>query len=113
MVEPCGADMTDREGLETAAQFFSARDLASPEVIANPHPYYDRLRAASPVYGYFDLPPGTVTGQDAPKTCWAVLRYADVSEAARPPQIFSLADPLQADSSAPTLMLVNEDPPRH
>jgi cytochrome P450 len=108
-----GEAMPDQAGLVTKERAFSAAALASPEVIANPYPFYDQLRAGSPVYGYRDLPPGTVPGQDEPKTCWAVLRYADVSEAARDPATFSSADPLQADSSAPTLMLVNEDPPRH
>lgn len=92
---------------------FAAADLNSPDVIANPYPYYDQLRTASPVYGYADLPPGTVPGQDEPKICWAVLRHADVVQAARDPQTFSSADPLQAGSTAPTLMLVNDDPPRH
>lgn len=95
---------------ETAIQ---AARLNSPEVIANPYPYYDQLRAASPVHGYVDLPPGTVPGQDEPKISWAVLRHADVVEAARDAQTFSSADPLQAESTAPTLMLVNDDPPRH
>lgn len=96
-----------------ASGAFSAADLSRPEVIASPYAYYDRLRPLSPVYGYADLPPGTVPGRDEPKNCWAVLRYAHVVEAARAPEIFSSADPLQAESSAPTLMLVNEDPPRH
>ena len=92
---------------------FKAGDLANPSVIANPYPHYDLLRAGSPVWGYKDLPPGTVPGQDEPKTTWAVLRYSDVVSAAREPLTYSSADPLQAESSAPTLMLVNHDPPRH
>lgn len=92
---------------------FMAAQLNSPAVIANPYPFYDRLRAVSPAYGYADLPPGTVPGQDEPKVSWAVLRHADVAAAARDPKTFSSADPLQAQSTAPTLMLVNDDPPRH
>ena len=100
-------------GVAEVSSIFVAAGLNSPEVIADPYPYYDRLRAASPVYGYADLPPGTVPGQDEPNVSWAVLRYADVAEAARDPQTFSSTDPLQAASTAPTLMLVNDDPPRH
>lgn len=99
--------------LPDASGEFSASELASRKVIANPYPYYDLLRAASPVWGYRDLPPGTIPGQDEPKTAWAVLRYNDVALAARDPLTFSSADPLQSESSAPTLMLVNDDPPRH
>jgi cytochrome P450 len=41
------------------------------------------------------------------------MKYADVAAAARDHQTFSSRDPLQEQSSAPSLMLVNHDDPEH
>jgi cytochrome P450 len=87
--------------------------LARPEAVANPYPIYARYRAESPVPGYSDWPPGTVPGLDEPVRAWALFRYADVLAAARDTATFSSRDPLQEASSAPSLMLVNHDPPEH
>lgn len=87
--------------------------LTTPEGIANPYPLYDRLRELSPVAGYRDWPPGTVPGADEPVTAWALFRYDQVHAAARDSATFSSRDPLQEASSAPSLMLVNTDPPKH
>jgi cytochrome P450 len=87
--------------------------LTTPEGIANPYPLYDRLRELSPVAGYRDWPPGTVPGADEPVTAWALFRYDQVHTAARDSTTFSSRDPLQEASSAPSLMLVNTDPPKH
>ncbi|WP_156297737.1 cytochrome P450 [Mycobacterium paragordonae] len=87
--------------------------LTTPEGIANPYPLYDRLRELSPVAGYRDWPPGTVPGADEPVTAWALFRYDQVHAAARDSTTFSSRDPLQEASSAPSLMLVNTDPPKH
>ena len=87
--------------------------LTTPRGIADPYPLYDQLRAHSPVPGYRDWPPGTVPGADEPVTAWALFRYDHVLEAARDSTTFSSRDPLQEDSSAPSLMLVNTDPPKH
>ncbi|UXA18967.1 cytochrome P450 [Mycobacterium sp. SMC-4] len=87
--------------------------LTTPEGIANPYPLYDQLRSQSPVAGYRDWPPGTVPGADQPVTAWALFRYDQVFDAARDSATFSSRDPLQEASSAPSLMLVNTDPPKH
>ncbi|MGE0214834.1 cytochrome P450 [Mycolicibacterium sp.] len=87
--------------------------LTTPQGIANPYPLYDRLRDLSPVPGYRDWPPGTVPGADEPVTAWALFRYDQVFQAARDSATFSSRDPLQEASSAPSLMLVNTDPPAH
>ena len=87
--------------------------LPKPESIANPYPLYERLRDATPVYGYRDYPPGTVPGQDEAVTAWVLMKYDQVAEAARDHDTFSSRDPLQDQSSAPTLMLVNHDEPEH
>lgn len=87
--------------------------LTTPLGIANPYPLYDQLRADSPVPGYRDWPPGTVPGADEPVTAWALFRYDQVFAAARDSATFSSRDPLQEASSAPSLMLVNTDPPKH
>ena len=87
--------------------------LTTPEGVADPYPIYDTLRAASPVAGYRDWPPGTIPGADEPVTAWALFRYDQVFAATRDTATFSSRDPLQEASSAPSLMLVNTDPPRH
>ncbi|WP_204079225.1 cytochrome P450 [Mycobacterium riyadhense] len=87
--------------------------LTTPHGIANPYPLYDQLRDLSPVAGYRDWPPGTVPGADEPVTAWALFRYDQVFEAAKDSTTFSSRDPLQEASSAPSLMLVNTDPPKH
>ncbi len=50
---------------------------------------------------------------DEAVTAWVLLNYDHVSAAARDHRIFSSRDPLQEQSSAPTLMLVNHDNPEH
>jgi cytochrome P450 len=87
--------------------------LSAQEVIADPYPYYAALRDQSPLFGYSDLPPGTVPGEDAAPASWAVLAHDQVAHVARNPALFSSRDPLQEASGAPTLMLVNHDDPRH
>lgn len=87
--------------------------LPTPAGVANPYPLYEQLRAVSPVAGYRDWPPGTIPGADEPVTAWALFGYAQVFEAAKDSTAFSSRDPLQEASSAPSLMLVNTDPPRH
>ena len=52
-------------------------NLLSPEVTANPYPYYTELRNKAPVIWL------------EPFQCWALSRYADVDFALRNPQIFS------------------------
>ena len=95
----------------SAAELVAA--LPTPETIANPYPLYEKLRPQTPVYGYQDYPPGTVPGQDEPVTAWVLMKYDEVAAAARDHVTFSSRDPLQEQSSAPTLMLVNHDNPEH
>lgn len=92
---------------------FQSKDLYSPEVIANPYPYYDLLRDKPIQYGLEDFPPGTVPGQDAPIPAWVVLKHEDVVHVCRNHETFSSRDRMQEESAAPTLMLVNHDEPRH
>ncbi|MDY6995475.1 MAG: cytochrome P450 [Actinomycetota bacterium] len=87
--------------------------LTTPEGVSNPYPLYDQLRDMSPVPGYRDWPPGTVPGADEPVTAWALFSYDQVFAATRDTATFSSRDPLQEASSAPSLMLVNTDPPKH
>ncbi|MGB3352664.1 MAG: cytochrome P450 [Mycobacterium sp.] len=87
--------------------------LTTAQGIANPYPLYEQLRPLSPVAGYRDWPPGTVPGADEAVTAWALFRYDQIFEAARDTATFSSRDPLQEASSAPSLMLVNTDPPKH
>ncbi|MEM7098662.1 MAG: cytochrome P450 [Pseudomonadota bacterium] len=88
-------------------------DLPLPETIANPYPLYAQLREHTPMFGYQDYPPGTVPGQDDPVRAWVLMKYEDVRAAAQDHETFSSRDPLQEQSSAPSLMLVNHDNPEH
>lgn len=98
----------------TSSTTVSALDLLTTEAgIANPYPLYDQLRSMSPVAGYRDWPPGTVPGADEPVTAWALFSYDQIFEATRDSATFSSRDPIQEASSAPSLMLVNTDPPKH
>ncbi|MEE4146277.1 MAG: cytochrome P450 [Halieaceae bacterium] len=92
---------------------FDATRLTLPEVIANPYPYYAKLRDQPPQFGLLDYPPGTIPGLDPPHPAWVFLRYEDVKEIVINHKVFSSRDQMQEESSAPTLMLVNDDPPRH
>ncbi len=87
--------------------------LPSGDTIASPYALYEKLRPHCPAYGYKDYPPGTVPEADEAVTAWVLLDYAHVSAAARDHRSFSSRDPLQEQSSAPTLMLVNHDNPEH
>lgn len=87
--------------------------LPQGETIASPYGLYDALRPHAPCAGYRDYPPGTIPGHDEPVSAWVLLDYAHVSQAARDHRVFSSRDPLQEQSSAPTLMLVNHDNPEH
>ena len=87
--------------------------LPKPQTIANPYPIYEQLRPLTPAFGYQDYPPGTVPGQDDPVTAWVLMKYDDVVSAAKDHDTFSSRDPLQEQSSAPSLMLVNHDNPEH
>jgi cytochrome P450 len=92
---------------------FSVADMLSPEVIANPYPSYELLRAQPPQFGLLDYPPGTVPGVDTPHPAWVFTRYDDVVGVMKDHETFSSRDPMQEASAAPTLMLVNHDRPRH
>ncbi|MCB1667335.1 MAG: cytochrome P450 [Porticoccaceae bacterium] len=88
-------------------------DMLLPENISNPYPLYKVLRSLPPVKGLLDYPPGNVPGVDTPFPSWVVTRYDDVDYVLQHPELFSSQDPMQANSSAPSLMLVNHDNPRH
>jgi cytochrome P450 len=87
--------------------------LPKGDTIASPYALYEKLRPHCPAWGYHDYPPGTVPDADEAVTAWVLLDYAHVSAAARDHRVFSSRDPLQEQSSAPTLMLVNHDNPEH
>lgn len=87
--------------------------LPTGDTVASPYGLYEALRPFGPVYGYKDYPPGTVPEADDPVTAWVLLDYEHVNAAARDHRAFSSRDPLQEQSSAPTLMLVNHDNPEH
>lgn len=99
--------------MSSSPEAFSVADLIRPDVIANPYPYYALLREQPVQFGLRDYPPGTVPGRDDPRPAWVFLKHADVSAIARDHETFSSRDDMQEGSSAPTLMLVNDDRPRH
>lgn len=105
--------MADDFKLENGIDGFTIDKWLSPEVIQNPYPYYAMLRDEKPQFGLLDYPPGTVPGQDEPRPAWVFLKYADIAEIANAHEVFSSRDVMQEESTAPTLMLVNHDNPRH
>ncbi|MBU1288523.1 MAG: cytochrome P450 [Alphaproteobacteria bacterium] len=92
---------------------FKSKDLYSPDVFANPYPYYEHMRDKPIQYGLEDYPPGTIPGVDTPFPAWVVLKHAEVAEVSKKASVFSSRDIMQEESAAPTLMLVNHDDPRH
>ena len=86
--------------------------LSSPEVIANPYPYYRELRDHSPL-NYIFLPAGTVAGIEEPIRAWALMKYQDVYGALRDHDTFASGRNPLAGKIAPKLALIQDDPPRH
>ena len=89
----------------------TADQLSTPEVIANPYPYYHELREQSPV-NYIFLQAGAVAGIDEPIRSWALMKYEDVYGALRDHETFASRHSL-AGKLAPRLALIQDDPPRH
>ncbi|MEM9725234.1 MAG: cytochrome P450 [Pseudomonadota bacterium] len=92
---------------------FHVKNLYSPEVIANPYPYYAALRDRPIQFGLEDYPPGTIPGVDTPRPAWVILKHEHVFEVCKRADVFSSRDIMQEESEAPTLMLVNHDEPEH
>lgn len=89
----------------------TADQLSTPDVIANPYPYYHELREQSPL-NYEFLPAGAVSGISEPIRAWALMRYADVYGALRNHDTFASSHSL-AGKVVPRLALIHDDPPRH
>lgn len=89
----------------------SADRLSSPDVIADPYPYYHEIREHSPL-NYVFLPAGAVTGMDEPVRAWALMKYHDVYTALRDHDTFASRHSL-AGKVVPRLALIHDDPPRH
>ena len=95
----------------TALTTSNADRLSSPDVIANPYPYYQELREHSPL-NYTFLPPGSVAGINEPVRAWALMKYRDVYNALRDHDTFASHHSL-AGKVVPRLALIHDDPPRH
>jgi hypothetical protein len=92
---------------------FSPDQLNTPAAIADPYPFYRRLRDRSPV-NYIHLPGGIFPGIDEPVRAWALMKYDDVYGALRDHDTFSSArSPLIDKGFFPKLVLITDDPPRH
>jgi len=89
----------------------TADQLSTPDVIANPYPWYHELREQSPL-NYEFLPAGAVSGMNEPVRAWALMRYADVYGALRNHETFASNHSL-AGKVVPRLALIHDDPPRH
>ena len=75
-----------------------------PKYIADPYPFWERLRNEAPVYWS-----GT-------NRFWAVTRYDDVVEVLHDPARFSSgAGPVGSsdESEVPRLPMIQDDPPHH
>ncbi|MCX5725276.1 MAG: cytochrome P450 [Nitrospirae bacterium] len=95
----------------SAMTVITADQLSSPDVIANPYPYYRELREHSPV-NYMFLQAGAVAGASEPVRAWALMKYTDVYSALRNHDTFISHHSL-AGKIAPRLALIQDDPPRH
>lgn len=94
-----------------AEQLSSDIALFGPEMLADPYPYYHRLRAADPVYWH------------APLRAWLVTRYDDVFAALHDPRLSAdRTIAMQAAADRPELRpffafianrMVFTDPPKH
>ncbi len=99
---------------------FTADQLCTPEVIADPFPAYHQLRERSP-FSYVE-PPGAIPGIVEPIRTWALLKYCDVYGALRDHETFSSVRRSalrrwqlehEIPVAIPSVVLVNDDPPRH
>ncbi|MFN8051163.1 MAG: cytochrome P450 [Acidimicrobiales bacterium] len=77
-----------------------AYDPWAPEVLDDPYPYYEWLRANAPAYHVAD------------HDIWVISRYADVVAALRDPATFS-SNQGNSYERRPVPMLVGLDPPEH
>lgn len=74
----------------------------SPEVQANPYPYYAELRRDRPVY------------EVQPFGLWAISRHEDVQFVLKNPHLFSSTGmPAITINGQPTATLITTDPPMH
>ncbi len=76
----------------------------APDYVANPYPYWERLRDESPVYWC------------EPGKFWAITRYDDVLEVLRDPARFSSRGGpagTSEESDMPRLSMIQDDPPHH
>jgi len=86
--------------------------LSTPEVTANPYPAYRQLRDRSPVNFLF-MAAGARQGVEEPIRAWAFLKYDDVYAALRDHETFSSTRFPALRTAFPSLVLLEEDPPRH
>jgi len=96
------ATATEQEKIE----YDPIYDPYSPELMADPYPYYERLREEHPIYYNERL------------DCYVLSRYEDIYRALRKPQIFSSAQGLTPEKDEigtlglpPTFIMM--DPPDH
>lgn len=95
----------------TTTLALTADQLSTPEVIADPYPYFHVLRDQSPL-NYRFLPAGAVWGLDEPIRAWALMRHDDGYNALRDHDTFSSRHCL-VGKIGPPLALINDDPLRH
>jgi hypothetical protein len=100
LAAPDGSDRT-----KTPAPSCDAALLDTPAAVANPYPFYGRLRAQSPVRYQRVFAPG-----EEPRWAYALLRHADVSAALRDHETFSSR---VQGVIAQHLPMLQDDPPRH
>jgi len=92
------------------APSFTPADLTKRPLFADPYPLYHALRVQSPVR-YIGIPASEASGNQ-PVWSWGFLKFADVYAALRDHDTFSSDNP-HAGQFGPTLVLIQDDPPRH
>ncbi len=89
------------------ARGYTWQDMMTPEIVADPYPFYDAMRQHSPT-GL--APEGTPPG--ATDLFWPILKYGDVYAALSDHETFS-SEQQVGGAGAFRLVLINDDPPRH
>jgi cytochrome P450 len=90
-----------------------AERLMSPQHIADPYPMYRIARQCTPLF-CLDIPPRTIPGIDEPMHAWALMKYADASQALKDHESFSSSKMTLVEKGVvPRFMLQTDDPPKH
>ena len=85
--------------------------FGKPETWENPYPAYKEFRDRSPLVAQWPIV--LLDGAERQVQSWMLLKYEQVNAALRDPATFSSQIGGAAESVAPRLVMIQDDPPRH